>query len=85
MKTLTVRLPESIVAELDAESRKREVSKSEIVRERPQAGRHAGRPHSPALAGIADLIGAVDGLPADLSSRTKAYLRSTGFGRTRPI
>jgi Arc/MetJ-type ribon-helix-helix transcriptional regulator len=36
MKTLTVRLPESVVAEIDAESRKRKVSKSGIVRERLQ-------------------------------------------------
>jgi hypothetical protein len=84
MKTLTVRLPEFIVAEIDAESRKRKVSKSDIVRERLQAGRRAGRPQSPALADIADLIGSVDGLPADLSARTKHYLRSTGYGRKRP-
>jgi len=33
---------------------------------------------------IADLVGSVDGLPADLSRRRKAYLRSTGYGRKRP-
>jgi Arc/MetJ-type ribon-helix-helix transcriptional regulator len=84
MKTLTVRLPESIVAEIDAESRKRKVSKSDIVRERLQAGRRAGRLRSPALDSIADLIGSVEGLPADLSARTKAYLRTTLYGRKRP-
>jgi Arc/MetJ-type ribon-helix-helix transcriptional regulator len=84
VKTLTVRLPESIVAEIDAESRKRKVSKSDIVRERLQAGRQVGRPRSPALDSIADLIGSVDGLPADLSARTKAYLRTTLDGRRRP-
>ena len=84
MKTLTVRLPESIVAEIDAESRKRKVTKSDIVRERLQAGRRAGAPRSPALAGIADLIGSVNALPADLSARTKYYLRTTGYGRKRP-
>jgi hypothetical protein len=40
------------------------------------------RPHS-LLDGIADLIGSVPGLPADLSARTKDYLRSTGYGRKR--
>lgn len=84
MKTLTVRLPESLVAEIDAESRKRKVSKSDIVRERLQAGPKRGRPRSALLDGIADLIGSVDGLPEDLSGRTKDYLKSTGYGRKRP-
>jgi hypothetical protein len=35
-------------------------------------------------ATIADLVGSVDGLPADLSGRRKAYLRTTGYGRKRP-
>jgi hypothetical protein len=30
------------------------------------------------------LIGAVDGLPIDLSARKKYYLRKTGYGRKRP-
>jgi Protein of unknown function (DUF3018) len=30
---------------------------------------------------ISHLAGSVDGLPADLSANTKAYLRSTGYGR----
>jgi hypothetical protein len=32
---------------------------------------------------IADLIGSVRGLPADLSSRKKAYLRIMRYGRNR--
>jgi len=84
MKTLTVRLPESVVAELDAESRKRKVSKSDIVRERLQAGPIRGQSRAALLDGIADLIGSVDGLPEDLSARRKHYLKSTGYGRRRP-
>ena len=34
MKTLTVRLPEMLYAELEAESRARNTSKSDVVRER---------------------------------------------------
>ncbi len=84
MKTLTVRLPEPLAAEIEAESRARKVSKSDVVRERL---RHSTTParqrqHS-LLDGIADLIGSVPGLPADLSARTKDYLRSTGYGRKR--
>lgn len=84
MKTLTVRLPEPLVADIEAESQGRKISKSDVVRERLQrtAG-SAGRKTAP-LNAIADLIGSVDGLPADLSARKKQYLRSTGYGRKRP-
>jgi hypothetical protein len=84
MKTLTVRLPESLAAAIEAESRARKISKSDVVRERLQrAQTGAAQPNAPAHA-IADLIGSVDGLPADLSSRKKHYLRVTGYGRKRP-
>jgi Arc/MetJ-type ribon-helix-helix transcriptional regulator len=81
MKTLTVRLPEALVAEIEAESRERRRSKSDVVRERLShvAGARARR-GSPA---IADLVGSVDGLPADLSGQKKAYLKTTGYGRKR--
>ena len=41
MKTLTVRLPEALVAQIDAESRRRRLSKSDVVRERSRAARTA--------------------------------------------
>lgn len=81
MKTLTVRLPEPLAAEIEAESRKRRMSKSDVVRERLQRAK-AEATDDP-LADIRDLIGSVDGLPSDLSARTKHYLRATGFGRDR--
>jgi Arc/MetJ-type ribon-helix-helix transcriptional regulator len=80
MKTLTVRLPEPLIADIDAESRRRKISKSDVVRERLQ---RTGRRTAP-LEAIADLIGSVDGLPSDLSARTKHYLATTGYGRKRP-
>jgi Arc/MetJ-type ribon-helix-helix transcriptional regulator len=83
MKTITVRLPESLVAEIEAESRARKVSKSDIVRERLQRGAKAPRRPSAPLEAIADLIGSVDGLPADLSARKKSYLKATGYGEKR--
>jgi hypothetical protein len=79
--TLTVRLPEPLVAEIEAESRERKVTKSDVVRERLQIPRRRSRPAS--LAAIADLIGSVAGLPLDLSARRKSYLRSTGYGQKR--
>ena len=80
MKSLTVRLPDQLVTEIEAESRERNCAKSDIVRERLQRG---AAPASIRLNGIADLIGSVDGLPADLSSRKKRYLKATGYGKKR--
>lgn len=84
MKTLTVRLPVPLAVAIETESRERGISKSDVVRERLEraAGTAACGTNSP-LAAIADLIGSVDGLPADLSSRRKHYLRATGYGRKR--
>jgi Arc/MetJ-type ribon-helix-helix transcriptional regulator len=81
MKTLTVRLPEPLVAEIEAESRGRKCSKSDIVRERLQQVRRAKRSRSTQLGAIADLIGSVGGLPPDLSARKKHYLKATRYGR----
>ena len=83
MKTLTVRLPETVVAEIEAESRRRKLSKSDVVRER-LTGAEKSRGHPPAmLEAIADVIGSVDRLPRDLSGRKKRYLKSTGYGDKR--
>jgi Arc/MetJ-type ribon-helix-helix transcriptional regulator len=84
MKTLTVRLPETLVAQIEAESRERKLSKSDVVRERLILTAGARRPHAPALDAIADLVGSVDGLPGDLSTRKKTYLKATSYGRKRP-
>jgi len=81
MKTITVRLPEPLVAEIEAESRGRKCSKSDVVRERLQrTGRRRASRATP-LAAIADIIGSVEGLPADLSARKKRYLKTSGYGR----
>jgi Arc/MetJ-type ribon-helix-helix transcriptional regulator len=83
MKTLTVRLPDALSAELDAEAERRRVPKSDIVRERLQSG--AGRREAKTtLDAISDLIGSVDGLPTDLSARKKDHLRAARYGRKRP-
>jgi len=81
MKTITVRLPEPLVAEIEAESRGRKCSKSDVVRERLQQVGRARRSRSTPLGAIADLIGSVEGLPADLSAHKKRYLKATGYGR----
>jgi len=83
MKTLTVRLPEALVAQIEAESRARRLSKSDVVRERLSAAN--GTKHTaPVLPdAIADLIGSVDYLPDDLSVRKKKHLEATSYGRKR--
>ncbi len=84
MKSLTVRLPEKLIAEIVHESRVCGISVSDVVRERlrraPETQR-VGQAAFPELVG--DLIGSVDGLPPDLSARKKHYLRSTGYGTNR--
>ena len=82
MKTLTVRLPEQLAAQIEAESRKRKMSKSDVVRERlSQAPSRQQR--DAWIERISDLIGSVDGLPSDLSAQKKKYLAATGYGRKR--
>jgi Arc/MetJ-type ribon-helix-helix transcriptional regulator len=81
MKTITVRLPEPLAAEIEAESRGRKCSKSDVVRERLQQVGRARRGRSTQLGAIADLIGSVEGLPPDLSAHKKRYLKATGYGR----
>lgn len=83
MRSLTVRLPDQLVAEIESESRERNCAKSDIVRERLQRGGVSALDLSTRLNLIADLIGSVEGLPADLSGRKKRYLKATGYGKKR--
>ena len=69
MKTLSVRLPKGLVAEIENESSERKLSISDVMRERLSR---------------ADVTGSVDGLPADLSARKKSCLKATGYGRKQP-
>ncbi len=74
MKTLTVRLPEALVAQIEHESRVRRVSKSDVVRERLSHPQRAAPADSSMMDLCGDLLGSVRGLPADLSSNKKKYL-----------
>src|SRR5262245_46776183 len=83
VKTFTVRLPDALAAETQAESRTRRRSKSEVVRE--GLTRVPNRPsRRMTLELINDPAGSVDDLPAELSGRKKAHLKTTGYGRKRP-
>ena len=69
--------------QIEAESRERNCAKSDIVRERLERGAELTSTSSARLSLIADLIGSVDNLPADMSKKTKKYLKNTGYGRKR--
>ncbi|HEV2327719.1 MAG TPA: CopG family transcriptional regulator [Verrucomicrobiae bacterium] len=71
MKSLTVRLPEALVAEIEHESRSRHVSKSDGIRERLTRLRTQSVKPRTMREMIGNLIGSVSGLPADLSSNKK--------------
>jgi Ribbon-helix-helix protein, copG family len=88
VKTITVRLPEGLAAEIESESRAAGVSKSDVVRRRLEGA----SPRSPRRGRAAtffdlaaDLIGGVDdaALPKDLSAHRKLYLRKLGYGQSR--
>ena len=83
MKRLTVRLPERLVAQIEAEARRRNLSKSDVVRERLAGVTGRRRQTSALLDAIEDVVGSVDGLPRDMSARPKKYLKSTGYGGKR--
>ena len=83
VKTLTVRLPETLVVDIEEESRARKVSKSDVIRERLRYPARSARSRRVPTDSIADLVGSVDGLPADLSARSKEYLKAAGYGRKR--
>jgi hypothetical protein len=83
MKSLTVRLPDQLVTEIEAESRERKCAKSDVVRERLQRGAVPAPDSSTRLHSIADLIGSVDDLPPNLSARKKRSLKAMGYGKKR--
>lgn len=82
-RSLTVRLPRDLVERLDAESRERGMTRSDVVRDRLEMETGSSRPRS-VLDSIDDLIGSVDDLPADMRARRKHYLKASGCGRKHP-
>ena len=79
MRSVTLRLPDSLVEEIEAEARKRKMSKTDVMRERLERPSARSDQWTELLSRVA---GSVEG-PADLSSNVKKYLKSTGYGRNR--
>jgi len=84
MKTLTVRLPEALTKDIEAKSKARKISTSDVVRERLQRTAGTRQRRSVPFAAIADLIGSVDCLPTELSARRNRHPEATNYGRKRP-
>ena len=76
-----MRLPDQLVTEIEAESRERNCAKSDVVRERLERGARSASISSAGLNLMSDLIGSVDGLPADMSGATKRYLKTMDYGK----
>jgi len=83
MKSVTLKLPEPLLADIEAEGRERNISRSDVMRERLERGKQERPRRAAHLDAIADVIGSVHGLPPDLSTRKKQYLQM-GYGRKRP-
>ncbi len=83
MQTLVLRIPDDLARELEAEAKKTHLTKSEVARRRLIS---AGSQSHAAASGfdlIADLVGTVEGGPADMSARKKEYLKTASYGKSR--
>ncbi|MCF6312861.1 MAG: ribbon-helix-helix domain-containing protein [Verrucomicrobiales bacterium] len=77
MKTLTVEVPDPLLAEIEAAAQERRVSKSEIVRERLEQGQ---KPTAVTLwERMHDLVIDEKDLPKDLSTNQE-HLKNYGSG-----
>ncbi|MDR3405582.1 MAG: hypothetical protein P4L99_24010 [Chthoniobacter sp.] len=84
MQTLVLRIPDDLAAEIEAEARRLNSTKSEVARARLTAARGStGEPGS-GFDLISDLVGAETGGPSDVSARKKHYLKAKGYGREKP-
>lgn len=81
MKTLTIKVPDTLFAEITSAALTRKVPKSEIVRERLTQKSGAAKTRRISLWNrMQDLVLQADSLPVDLSSN-KAHLK--GYGQKR--
>ena len=78
VKTLTVKLPDPLFAEIESAARARKVAKSEIVRERLERAKNAS---ASLWSRMEDLVIQNDSLPRDLSSNSQ-HLGKYGKNRS---
>jgi hypothetical protein len=76
---MTLKIPEDLFAEITNEARVRNITKSQVVRERLAKVR-VGKARGSLWVQVEDLVIKLDSLPADLSSN-KTHLKSYGKNR----
>lgn len=80
---VSIRLPDPMLAELDRRAKRRRLRRADVIRDVLSAylelpeGALQRRP----IDRIRHLLGAIDGLPADLASRTDDHLEDLGRPR----
>jgi len=79
MQTISLKLPDDLLAQIESEAKARRVTKSWIIRESlEKALRPRSRSRAPSCYDLArDLAGVVKGLPADLAENSK-YMEDFG-------
>jgi hypothetical protein len=84
MQTLVLRIPDDLAADIEAEARRLNSTKSEVARARLAAAPSVAAEQGGGFDLIADLIGSETGGPPDVSKRKKHYLKAAGYGREKP-
>lgn len=84
MRTLVLRIPDELAADIEAEAKRLNSTKSEVARARLAAGRDKSAAQAPGFDLIRDLIGTDEGGPPDVSARVDHYLKERGYGREKP-
>jgi hypothetical protein len=84
MQTLVLRIPDELAADLEAEARRLNSTKSQVARAQLAAGGPTSKKTKTGFDLLRDLVGADTSGPGDLSTRKKHYLKATGFGRAKP-
>jgi Arc/MetJ-type ribon-helix-helix transcriptional regulator len=77
MQTISLKLPDDLLADLDKEAKARRVTRSGVVRESLQRTLRRRTPKPSCYDLARDLAGSVKGLPRDLATNPK-YME--GFG-----
>ncbi len=84
MQTLVLRIPDDLAADIEAEARRLNSTKSEVARARLAAASGSTGTPGAGFDLISDLVGAETGGPSDVSARKKHYLKARGYGREKP-
>jgi predicted DNA-binding protein len=82
-RQVSIRLPESLLNELDRRARRRRRTRAAVIRAALDAyiALPDGALEEHPAERVRDLLGSLEGLPADLASNADQYLADLGAGR----